>query len=207
MSSNRLRLLVAFFAAIAPAAAQLIPVPMPIGPRTFPPALASYLELSREQVNTIERLNAASGQFQSQKVLRSVQVQSEIAQETAKPVLDAMALGVRYFELEAIRRELVADNEKTYAEIQKVLNDAQKNKVRALVAAMQLQGVMCEAQAQNILPAAVPGNIGPIPRLTPVPPGSIGFASFLLGTPVFANCAARSGSFTGIASEQPNAER
>jgi hypothetical protein len=98
-------------------------------------------------------------------------VQAEIVQETAKPTLDAMALGVRYLELEAIRREVGAENDKAYAEIQKVLSDAQKAKVRALVAAMQLQPVICEAQGQNILPPALPGNIIPAPRTHPPNPG------------------------------------
>jgi hypothetical protein len=203
MSSKLWGILVTSFALVTPAAAQLLPGP--VRP-TFPLALQRYLELSRDQVNSIQQLNTASMQFQMEKIRRSAQVQSEIAAETAKTTLDAMALGVRYLELEAIRRELAADNEKTYAEIQKVLNEAQKTKVRALVAALQLQGVICEAQSQNILPAAMPGNIAPVP--IGVPAGQIGFASFLLGTPVVGGaCASRSGSFVGLLGDRPQAER
>lgn len=64
-----------------------------------------------------------------------------------------------------------------YTEIQKVLTAAQKTKVQALVEAMRLQGVICEAQTYSILPQAFPGNVIPANRLLP----DQGFASFLLG--------------------------
>lgn len=199
MSLNKTGLLVALSAALA--SGQLLPGPIRV---TFPPALQSYLELSPAQVASIQRLNTASAQFQTEKARRSVQVQVEIAQETTKPTLDAMALGLRYMELEAIRREIAADNEKTHAEIQKLLNDAQKTKVQALVAAMRLQSVICEAQSQNILPAALPGNIIPGSRITNLPNFLPGFASFLLGMPMFGRggCSSGSFSFIGPAAEQ-----
>jgi hypothetical protein len=184
MSVKKWGLLAAFLAPLTPALAQVQPGPIVV--TLFPPALQSYLELSAAQVASIQRLNGASAQLQTQKLRRSIQVQSEIAQETAKPTLDAMALGIRYLELEAIRRDIAADNEKTQAEIEKVLNDAQKTKVQALVAAMRLQGVICEAQSQNILPSSVSANIIPASRITGVPNGIPGFASFLLGVPTLA---------------------
>jgi hypothetical protein len=171
--SKKVGLLVALFAPLAPAFAQLLPGPIRV---TLPPSLQSYLELSPAQVTAIQRLNTASDQFQFEKARRAAQVQFEIVQETAKTALDAMALGVRYLELEAIRRDIAADNEKTYAEIQKVLNDAQKTKVQALVAAMRLQSLICDAQAQNILPAASSANMVPFSPIVGVP----SFASFLL---------------------------
>ena len=201
MSFNIRGTLVVLFVLAAPAVAQIIREPFPRG--GISPALQSYLELSRDQVTAIQRLNGASAQFQSEKLRRSLQVQLEIGQETAKTPLDAMALGVRYLELEAIRREVATDDEKTYAEIQKVLNEAQKTKVRALVAAMQLQGVICEAQAQNILPGLRPGNIIPASRISPLPVDQTGIASFLLGTPTFIGCSSGSFGFTQLPPVQP----
>jgi hypothetical protein len=161
-----------------PLMAQLQPGPIFVPP-AFPPALQSYLELTTEQVNAILRLNASAQQFQSEKLQRMAQVQIELAQETAKTNLDPMALGVRHLELEAIRREIQAQQQKTFTEIQNVLTAAQKTKVQALIEAMRLQSVICDAQAQNIIPPAVPGNIIPANRVVPGP--TLGIASFLLG--------------------------
>jgi len=179
MSGLRSVAFAAMMFAAVPAVAQFTRLPGP-----FPAQLQSYLELTRDQVTAITRLNDASMQFQSEKLRRSLQVQLEIGQETAKPALDAMALGLRYLELEAIRRELAADRKKPYAEIQKILTPAQKPKGEALIAARPLQPVICAAEAQNILPPGIPGNIIPadrgIPILTPGP-GTGSFGSFLLG--------------------------
>ncbi len=136
----------------------------------FPPQLKQYLELTDEQVTSILRLNSASQAFQLEKLQRSVQVQAELSLEMAKPTLDPMSLGVRYVELEAIRREIEADQTRTAANIQNVLNAAQKTKVQALRQAMQLQPVICEAQLVNVLKPApqiltpLPGNRIPATR-------------------------------------------
>lgn len=199
MSVKNWGLLAAFLVPLTPAFAQILPGPIRV---TFPPALQSYLELSAAQVASIQRLNDASLQFQVQKLRRSAQVQTEIAQETAKPTLDAMALGIRYLELEAIRRDIAADNEKTYAEIQKVLNDAQKTKVQGLVAAMRLQNVICEAQSQNILPSP-PGTTIPTSVIRGVPSGQPGLGS-ILGRlmPVAGGCSFSSFILGGLTAEQ-----
>jgi hypothetical protein len=189
-STRFIGLLAAF---LMPAAAQLTPTPL----LTFPPALQTYLELTRDQVTAIQRLNSASSQFQLEKMQRSAQVQVEIAQETAKPTLDSMALGLRYVELEAIRRELAADQEKTYNEIQKLLTDPQKTKVQALTAAMRMQGLICDAQSQNILPGAggipniIPGGPVPVTRI-PNPFYVSGVStSFLIPGSIIGGCSAR----------------
>ena len=204
MSVSKIPLLLICVVGVSSADAQIIfePGPLP-GGRAISAALQSYLELTREQVMAIQRLNAASAQFQIEKLRRSSQVQVEIAQETAKTTLDPMALGVRYLELEAIRREVAAEHERTYAEIQKVLTDAQKTKVRALLAAMQLQPVICDARVQNILP--------PVPTIaTRIPqPGLVGggFASFLLGSPSLGSCSSGLFGFGESPGEQPQQVR
>jgi hypothetical protein len=164
----------------APLLAQTLPSP-PFGRLPlFPPALQRYFEFSTEQVTSIQRLNQALQQLQVEKLTRSSRVQLEIAQETAKPTLDAMALGLRYLELEAIQREIRAQHAKTYEEIQKLLTPAQKTRLEALVSAMRLQSVICEAQSQNILAAQIPANRISGPTLN-FGDGQTGVASFLLG--------------------------
>jgi hypothetical protein len=165
----------------------------------FPTALQSYLQLSADQVTAIARLNGAMQQFFGEKLRRMSQVQIELSQEMAKTTLDPMALGVRYVELEAIRREMRAQQEKTYLDVQQVLTAAQKTRLQALVEAMRLQPVACEAQGMNLLPAptfpsgVTGGLIGRDPL--PVVPGEA-IASFVLGTPYCAVPAFRTGDFT-----------
>jgi Spy/CpxP family protein refolding chaperone len=117
----------------------------------FPPQLKQYMELTDAQISSIVQINTSFQTFQLEKSRRIGQVQIELFQETAKPVIDAMALGVRHLELESIRRELQAEQSKVATQIQNVLTAAQKTKLQALEQAMQLQSVICEAQAMNLL--------------------------------------------------------
>ena len=175
-----MKLVLALVCALLPAAAQMGPDPG----RWFGtvPELQRYLELTPEQVAGIVSRNAALIEFNLEKSRRAAVVQGEIGQETAKTQLDPMALGVRYLELEAIRRELAGRSQRTYEEIQALLTPAQKTKVQALVEAMRLQPVICEAQAANVLPSSAGAWIRTGDFL-PVGGTGTGFASFLLGTP------------------------
>lgn len=191
-----------FVCALLPAAAQT--GPGPVRWFDFAPELQRYLELTPEQVNTLGRRNAALAEFNGEKYRRIAQVQLEIAEETQKTQLDAMALGLRYLELEAIRRELRAEADKAYVDIQAILTPAQKTKVQALVEALRLQPVICQAQAVNILPSAVPtGVTGAL--LSPYPIQT-GFASFLLGGAGTSGCAGGFGfptAFRPLAGSEP----
>jgi len=137
-----------------------VPVP-PIREPQFPPQVKQYLGLTDEQVVRISALNAALAQFQAAKTARQVQVQIEIAQETGRENLDAMALGLRYLELEAIRRELERERTKVVAAVQALLTEAQKVKVAALQQVMRDYPTACAGVAANAVPAAI-GT--PIPR-------------------------------------------
>lgn len=162
----------------------------------FPPQLKQYLELTDPQVSSIAAENTSLATFQSQKAQRQIQVQIELAQETAKAVVDPMALGLRHMELESIRRELQAEQEKTVARIQDLLTPAQKAKLESLRQAMAVQGVICEAQAVNLMPRLLPGRVvrdpfpggGSTPRwfdtsvfVAPAPDSSCGPGGFVGG--------------------------
>jgi len=118
---------------------------------TFPPALRQYLELSSTQVENIVRLNNDHRQDVSQKTRRSLQVQVEIRDETNREVLDPMALGIRYAELEAIRRDLNDQLKGLRTKVRAVLNDAQRAKLKALEDASKLQPLISEALCENLL--------------------------------------------------------
>lgn len=166
----------------------------------FPPQLKAYLELTDDQVNAIKKANADLDTFRTTKLQRQFQVQAELAQETSKQTPDPMAIGLRYVELEAIRRELQAEQQKAATTVQNVLTPPQKAKVAVLQQALLLYPTACSAMEQNVLQTAapVPTNILPIP-INRVDQGGI-FASLLLGLPT-SNCSA--GLQTGIFSFTP----
>jgi hypothetical protein len=138
--------------------------------------------------------------FQGEKARRTAQVQLELSQETSKPTIDAMALGVRYLELEAIRRELKSEQDKVLASIQNVLTPAQKAKLQALQQAMLLQSTICEAQAMNLLGQPQLGT--PFLTLGPVLGGLLPYpapvGSFIYGPATSCTPAFRNGDFSGL---------
>ena len=155
----------------------------------FPPQLKAYLELTDDQIQAITKANTDLNAFRATKLQRQLQVQTELAQEMAKQTLDPMALGLRYMELEAIRRELNAEQQKTATAVQNILTAA------ALQQALRLYPTACSTVEQNVLPtAAPPGNIIPANRIDP----NVGFASFLLGALPLSDCndGLRTGAFT-----------
>jgi hypothetical protein len=195
MMALMFKILAAVLLTLPMASAQIIPILV-----DFPPQLRSYLELTDEQVTAIKKANTDLNEFRITKLRRQFQVQMELGQETAKQSPDPMGLGLRYVELEAIRRELQAEQEKTVAAVQKVLTAPQKAKLSVLQQAFLLYGTACSAVDQNlfkpgptILRNAIPAN-----RIDPT---ANSFASILLGTPSISTCGAttgviRNGDFT-----------
>src|SRR5262245_29333260 len=137
-------------------AAAQTPLPLPIRVPVISPALIEFLQLSPSQVGDISRANADLQAFVQQQQQRMFQVQLEITEWTQKSPIDAMALGIRYAEVEAIRREMNDNVARTRDRIRGLLNDAQKARVKALDDARKAQQLICEAQYQNILDPAPP---------------------------------------------------
>jgi hypothetical protein len=113
--------------------------------------LKDFLQLSDSQLQTILSNNDAYNRFASAKQSRISQVQREIASETAKDILDPMALGVRYAEIEATCRgmkdQAIAYQKKNVD----VLTDPQKAKLQLLQDAMKLAPVISDAQSGNLM--------------------------------------------------------
>ncbi len=139
--------------------------PTPINAPDPYAALKQLLGLTNDQITKMTQAQINYSRLEDNKRERAFQVNLEIDQETAKPSIDAMALGVRYLELEVICREL----REAAAAISKnnlaLLTDAQKAKLKILEDAMNLAPTIAQAQALQLLPGS----------------GSFGFASFLLG--------------------------
>ncbi len=135
------------------------------GPAAFPAALRLFLDLSDQQVIAIQNLNLEFSRFVNTKERRVQQVRFEIAQETAKQPLDPMALGLRYAEIETIRRQVEEEETRLRARIQQLLNDAQRARLKALEDALKLQPIYGEAVAVRLL---TPPPVRPVPMPQPV---------------------------------------
>ena len=77
----------------------------------FSPLVREHFSLTDAQVNNIQRQNDEYLFWSRTKYERMSEVQREIAFETARQPIDPMALGVRYLELELIRREIAERDE------------------------------------------------------------------------------------------------
>jgi hypothetical protein len=133
------------------ASAQVIG-PSPGGPGLpISPDLRVHLELTGEQLGAMNRLNAELWRFQSEKARRAAQVQMELQDERQKDPLDPMAIGLRYVELEAIQRELMAKARETAAEVRKVFTPAQQAKLQSLVEVLRMYPLACEAASLNLI--------------------------------------------------------
>lgn len=140
--------------------------------------LMKYLDLTPDQLVRITAINGDYMMLVAGKSRRMAQVQQEIAEETAKSPLDPMALGVRYAELEATRRELRAEEAKLNPRITALLSDAQRAKLKTLDDAMKLQPLICEALSLRLLVTPEPAG-GPIPVNVGNPIGLTGVVTFL----------------------------
>jgi hypothetical protein len=180
-------------------------IPGPIRAVTISPLLRQYLELTPEQVTRMDRQNNALRQFEASKTSRYLQVQSELNVETARESLDPMALGLRYVELEGIRRELNAEQKRTIDAVQSVLTPAQRTRAAALQEVLRNYGTACEAVNNNIISVPVPTaavrwfNTVELPNFLPGRSGGI------LGStaPCALAPAVRTGDFITVSPAQP----
>ena len=138
--------------------------PTPINPPDAYAALKQLLGLTNDQITKMTQAQVNYSRLEDNKRERAFQVNLEIDQETAKPSIDAMALGVRYLELEVICRELREAAAAIPRNNLALLTDAQKQKFKVLEDAISLAPAISQAQALQLLP----GSSG------------FGFASFLL---------------------------
>lgn len=123
------------------------------GMAPFSRLVQTFLALTDDQIHDIEALQSAYVSLTSEKESRQYELKSEIVTETLKEVMDPMALGVRYAELETIRRELVSQRNDTVAAAQKVLDSTQAAKLATLDSALKLQIVACSAASEYLLTA------------------------------------------------------
>lgn len=127
------------------------------GPSPLPSRLVKYLELSRDQVVELGRLQLEWQRYLAAKERRVAQVERELREVTLAPSLDPYALGVRYLELEAICREARDTEARIRERARKLLNDAQRTRLGALEQAYRLLPEIAEADAFHLIYAPLPG--------------------------------------------------
>lgn len=175
----------------------------PPGPGGPEPSLAlrQYLDLTNQQVSTMLRLRSELVRFQSEKLRRQVQVNMEISQEMRRETLDPMAIGLRFVELEAIRREIAAEQARITREVQALLTPAQRTRIQALQDVLRTYPLACEALFHNLMSPPQEQGQGQGPGQMPgggMMGGPIG--SFIFGAPVCGGIGfgSRTGDFTGV---------
>ena len=110
--------------------------------------VARYLGLSEQQKIKME---ANRQEYAVNGIERIRDVTREIAEETARPVLDSLALGVRYAEVEALRRMISEGDRKLNAANLALLTPVQRLKFEALMEVVRLQPTVKEAQSLQLL--------------------------------------------------------
>ena len=129
-------------------------------------AAQAYLGLSDEQVRVLGGGKRDFGEWMQTRCARAVVVQDELTEETARSPLEPMALGVRYAELEMMRREIEERGLALVAVHVGSLTEGQRGRLAELERQMQLADVGDEARVLQVL----------APDCT-----ARDFASFLLG--------------------------
>ena len=109
-----------------------------------------FLQLSDSQVQSILANNDEYNRWAAEKQARVLQVQSEIAEETAKDPLDPGALGIRYAEIEMICRQMRDRTREGRAKNLAVLTPDQRTKLKVLEDALALAPAITEAQYGNL---------------------------------------------------------
>jgi len=163
-----MRPLIVTIALTAALLAQVSPPGQPTPGPAIPPTLVQFLQLTPDQVRLIVQKNTEFNRFVAEKNRRAAQVRSEIAVETRKSTLDPMALGLRYMELELIRREIGSAEDGLRAELRRALTAEQRNRLEVLEKAMELVPLYHQAGTVRLVEPK------PVPLPTPVRVGPLG---------------------------------
>lgn len=157
---------------LLPALASAQPFPPVRAVPSFPsPELAAFLQLTPDQVERMKRNEADLAVFALAKVRRQIELQAEIAAETARTPLDPSALGMRYAELETNCREVNEERRRAQERHRGVLTDPQKVRLKTLEDALKLMSLATESAAAGLIEgvqSTVPSQITSIRSGFPV---------------------------------------
>lgn len=112
---------------------------------------AEYLELTPDQSRRLDQNRGAYYDWQRAKETRVTQVRAEIEDESIRVPLDPLALGLRYAELEAIRREDLERRDQLVLLIRSVLTEAQQRLAATLAEVEGLGSVASDADCSVLI--------------------------------------------------------
>ena len=115
--------------------------------------LEVFLLLTSAQNDEMDRNEALLTSWQLPKYERQNAVAIEISGEKAKDSIDSIALGLRYAEIETIRREIAEREAATLAANRQLLTETQRSRLRTLAEASSLLPTIREAECRRLLAA------------------------------------------------------
>jgi Spy/CpxP family protein refolding chaperone len=113
--------------------------------------MKTFLTLTDPQESAMGTLTGAYRTFTGEKQSRIAQVRTEIASLIDSDVLDPLAIGNGYAEIEAINRDLRDKWNDLRAGLQQVLTVVQMAKLQTLSDAVALQTTISQAQCENLV--------------------------------------------------------
>jgi hypothetical protein len=123
----------------------------------FPTDLKQYLNLTVREVAAIQQAATRYNQAAASKQLRLIEIRNEIDAETRKTRPDALTLGVKYNEIESIRRDLATQLVALRDQLRASLGPAQRDKLSALSDARNLLPIAYDAQCENLIAVSASG--------------------------------------------------
>jgi hypothetical protein len=118
---------------------------------TLPLDLRSYFAFTDDQVRQVVGINQTFQSTYGVDEATIARLQQQIAAETAKPDLNANALGALYVAVEQARRDEQSARTQALNAITQLLTLAQANKLQILQTALTLQPVITDAIQWNFL--------------------------------------------------------
>ncbi len=123
----------------------------------YPISIRNFLALTDAEIASILTFQAGYNSLLIQKNNRTADVQVELRDELAKPVLDPVTLGVRYIELAEISGELAAADKTARAAARALLTPAQRTALQGLVDTSALTNYLSLAETCRLI-ADPPGS-------------------------------------------------
>ncbi|MBM3739057.1 MAG: periplasmic heavy metal sensor [Acidobacteria bacterium] len=127
---------------------------------SVPLALRLYLDLTDAQARAISDLLSSHQRSVLATETRIRQVETEISQETAREPIDPSALGVRYVEIEHLRREIAAAASTVREKAKAELSPAQNARLAIVQASAGLAPVTAAAECEGLIdPRSLPDGL------------------------------------------------
>lgn len=131
-----------------------------LGAQPHPSSVAAFLELTPSQIAQFTRNLEEYTEWYVAKYERGQVIYAEVAEEIARDGVTPLALGLRYAELETIRREIVDRDRSLLALHPSLLSPSQMARLQTLIEARRLASLGFQAECLRLV--ANPHGLGPL---------------------------------------------